>query len=62
MIEKHYKYTLSPRAKMLLENWDAHLLFIQAIPIEYRKSLERMRMEEDLDHETVSATEEVFSG
>jgi hypothetical protein len=30
------------------------------MPIDYRKSLERMRMAEDTDRETVSATEEVF--
>jgi len=32
------------------------------MPIEYRKSLERMRLEEEVNAESVSATEEVFRG
>jgi glutamate synthase domain-containing protein 3 len=48
---------------MLLENWEAHLpLFVKVMPIDYRKSLERMRMGETADQETVAATEEVFHG
>jgi glutamate synthase domain-containing protein 2/glutamate synthase domain-containing protein 1/glutamate synthase domain-containing protein 3 len=63
MIENHYKYTNSPKAKMILENWDTYLpLFVKVMPIDYRKVLERMKMEEDRDEETVSATEEVFNG
>ena len=63
MIETHYKYTGSPRAKMLLDNWEAHLpLFVKVIPIDYRKSLERMKLDEDLYLETVAATEEVYHG
>jgi glutamate synthase (NADPH) large chain len=62
IIMKHYKYTKSPRAKTLLDNWEAHLpLFVKVIPIDYRKSLERMRMKEDTNRETVSATEEVYN-
>ncbi len=63
MIENHYRYTNSERAKYLLKNWDAHLpLFVKVMPIDYRKSLERMRLEEDTDKETVAATEEVYVG
>ena len=63
MVEKHYKYTKSKRAKMLLDDWTAHLpLFVKVIPIEYRKVLERMRFNEDVNRETVSATEEVYHG
>jgi len=32
------------------------------MPIDYRESLERMRLQEDRDGETVSATEEVYHG
>jgi hypothetical protein len=32
------------------------------MPIEYRTSLERMRMEEEMNPESVSATEEVYHG
>ncbi len=63
MLEDHYRLTNSPRAKMLLENWDAHLpLFVKVMPIDYRQSLERMKLYEDKDKETVAVTEEVFHG
>ena len=46
---------------MLLENWETYLpLFVKVMPIDYRKSLERMRLEEDMNSETVAATEEVY--
>jgi len=32
------------------------------MPIDYRQSLERMKLYEDQDKETVAATEEVFHG
>jgi len=32
------------------------------MPVEYRKSLERMRLEEEMNTESVSATEEVYRG
>ncbi|NLP10619.1 glutamate synthase large subunit [bacterium] len=63
ILEDHYRLTNSPRAKMLLEDWDAHLpLFVKVMPIDYRQSLERMKLYEDQDKETVAATEEVFHG
>ncbi|MEW6719049.1 MAG: glutamate synthase large subunit [Thermodesulfobacteriota bacterium] len=63
MIESHHRYTGSRHAAEILENWDSRLpLFVKIMPIEYRKSLERMRLEEDLDTESVSATEEVYNG
>jgi glutamate synthase (NADPH/NADH) large chain len=63
MVEKHYRYTRSPRAKKLLDDWTAHLpLFVKVMPIEYRKVLERMRLNEDINRETISATEEVYHG
>ena len=63
MIENHCRYTGSRKAAEILENWDSRLpLFVKIIPIEYRKSLERMRLGEDLGTDSVSATEEVFRG
>jgi glutamate synthase domain-containing protein 3 len=63
MIEQHHGYTGSAQARMILENWDECLpLFVKVMPIDYRKVLERMRMEEHPDQETVSATEEVYHG
>ena len=63
LVRRHAAYTASPRAKAMLDDWEAHLaLFVKAMPIDYRKVLERMRSKEHRDTETVSATEEVFGG
>ncbi|MBN1542533.1 hypothetical protein JW992_10335, partial [candidate division KSB1 bacterium] len=63
LIESHYRFTASPRARAILENWEAVLpLFVKVISIDYRQSLERMRLEEEADRETLSATEEVYHG
>lgn len=63
MIEKHFYYTNSKKAKMILENWDALLpLFVKVMPMDYKIALEKMRLAEDIDRETISATEEVYHG
>ena len=63
MIETHLGHTGSHRARRILDSWDASLpLFVKVMPIDYRKALERMRLEEEQDRETVSATEEVYDG
>ncbi len=63
MIENHLHYTGSARAKSILDNWEACLpLFVKVMPIDYRKSLDRMRLAEHRDMETVAATEEVYNG
>jgi len=63
LLETHLKLTGSAQAKRILDNWQACLpLFVKVMPIDYRKSLERMRLGEDTDLETVSATEEVYHG
>jgi len=41
LIEQHYEYTGSERAKMLLDNWDESLTkFVKVMPTDYRKALE----------------------
>ncbi len=61
MIENHHRHTGSARAQMILENWESHYpLFVKVMPIDYKRVLERMRLAEGVDRETVSATEEVF--
>jgi glutamate synthase (NADPH/NADH) large chain len=63
LIKTHYELTKSPKAQTLLDNWNTHLpLFVKVIPVDYRQVLERMRMKEDTEMETVAATEEVFNG
>ena len=61
MIENHVKYTNSSRAKDILNDWEnSYPLFVKIIPIEYKKVLERLKMEERLDNETIPSTEEVY--
>ncbi len=63
LIEAHVHYTGSLRARKILDNWEACLpSFVKVMPIDYKQSLERMRLQEDRDDETVSATEEVYHG
>ena len=63
MLENHLRHTQSPRAAMILDNWEARLpQFVKVMPTDYRKVLERMRLDEHPENETVSATEEVFRG
>ena len=63
LIEEHVRLTGSQRATQILDDWDAQLpLFVKVVPIDYRKVLERMKMNENRDDETLSATEEVYSG
>lgn len=39
-VENHFKYTKSPKARELLENWDITLTqFLKVIPFEYKKAL-----------------------
>jgi len=61
MLEKHMQYTGSLKAKMILEHWDTMLpQFVKIMPIDYKKVLERMKLEEFADTETVSSSEEVY--
>jgi len=63
LLEKHFTLTKSPKARMILENWEAELpLFVKVVPLDYRKVLERIQLKKDIEMETVSATEEVFGG
>ena len=46
LLENHYYYTYSPRAKYILENWnDECLKFIKVMPIEYKRALSRLAEE-----------------
>jgi glutamate synthase domain-containing protein 3 len=63
LLQTHWEQTHSPRARMILDRWEELLpLFVKVMPIDYRRSLERMRMEAEADLETVAATEEVYHG
>ena len=46
LITAHYRYTQSPKAKMILENWNEYVeKFIRVIPIEYKKVLHDEKIE-----------------
>lgn len=46
IISNHYKYTHSPLAGRMLENWDSYVdQFIKVIPYEYKKVLHEEKME-----------------
>jgi glutamate synthase domain-containing protein 2/glutamate synthase domain-containing protein 1/glutamate synthase domain-containing protein 3 len=63
LIVAHVHHTASLRGRRILDDWEACLpSFVKVMPIDYRQSLERMRLQEDRDGETVSATEEVYHG
>jgi glutamate synthase (NADPH/NADH) large chain len=63
LLENHAEFTGSQRAKVILSNWEALVpQFVKVMPMDYRKVLERMRQQEDVSRETVSASEEVFHG
>ncbi|MDD5327195.1 MAG: glutamate synthase large subunit [Phycisphaerae bacterium] len=62
LIQQHLKWTGSARAKSVLDTWlDIVGKFVKVVPIDYRKALEKMRVAQQRDTETVPATEEVFT-
>ncbi len=54
LIENHLKYTSSPLAKNILEKWESNVKkFIKVMPTEYKKALERLAKEKELELTTV---------
>jgi glutamate synthase domain-containing protein 3 len=63
LLERHAQLTGSRLATSMLDDWEAQYpQFVKVMPVEYRKVLDRMKMNEDRDDETISATEEVYHG
>ncbi|MCX7847584.1 MAG: glutamate synthase large subunit [bacterium] len=63
LITQHLMYTGSARAQYILDNWETcYPLFVKVMPMDYKRVLERMRVQEHTDNEAVPATEEVFRG
>ncbi|MDT8317111.1 MAG: glutamate synthase subunit alpha, partial [bacterium] len=51
LIERHYKFTDSPKAKLLLDDWDAAARrFLKVMPIEYRRVLDKLEREKVVRH------------
>ncbi|MDY7009731.1 MAG: glutamate synthase large subunit [Planctomycetota bacterium] len=63
LISRHYKWTGSPYATQVLAKWrDMVGMFVKVVPIDYQRSLQRIREREDRQTDTTPATEEVFGG
>jgi len=63
LIRRHLEWTASPRARHLLDNWPQMVgRFVKVMPIDYRKSLQRIRQREQRSAEQTPATEEVYRG
>jgi glutamate synthase domain-containing protein 3 len=61
LLEKHARYTGSPLAAFVLNNWQSELpLFLKVTPIEYRQALKRMKLSENPAGDNSIVTEEVF--
>jgi len=44
MIEKHWQYTGSRRARFMLDDWDiVRRMFVKVFPMEYRRALGQMK-------------------
>jgi glutamate synthase (NADPH/NADH) large chain len=63
LISQHHRWTGSARAGHVLDNWTQTVgRFVKVMPIDYRKSLERIRERDGRRTEVTPATEEVFRG
>ncbi|MGB2823835.1 MAG: hypothetical protein WBF17_22845, partial [Phycisphaerae bacterium] len=63
LISQHHRWTASERARYVLDNW-AQMVgrFVKVMPIDYRRSLERIRQRDERGTDVTAATEEVFRG
>jgi glutamate synthase (NADPH/NADH) large chain len=44
MIERHWRYTSSPRAEAILAQWSLYRSrFVKVMPVEYRRALQMMQ-------------------
>jgi glutamate synthase domain-containing protein 2/glutamate synthase domain-containing protein 1/glutamate synthase domain-containing protein 3 len=49
MVDKHYHYTASTRARYVLDNWDVLVhKFVKIMPIDYKRALAELRKETEL--------------
>jgi glutamate synthase (NADPH/NADH) large chain len=60
-VENHVRFTGSPHARQILNDWTEMLpRFVKVIPIDYKSALERIRKDQSRETEIVSLTEEVY--
>jgi glutamate synthase (NADPH/NADH) large chain len=59
LIQNHYDYTGSDKARYILDNWDYTIdSFVKVFPIDYKAALERMKQSDFVDSDTLIVTEE----
>jgi glutamate synthase (NADPH/NADH) large chain len=62
ILTRHVEYTRSKQAKRILDHWESMVgRFVKVMPVDYRKAMERLRLQEHREGEFVPATEEVYS-
>ena len=55
LLYNHYKYTASPLAKRVLDNFKEELKkFVKVMPLEYKRILEQKKLEQKMDLAEVS--------
>ena len=60
-IKKHYRYIGSKYANQIIENWEDMLpYFVQVIPVDYSRVLQRLKQQNSEESDLVRMTEEVF--
>ncbi len=63
LIEKHYKFTGSEKAKDILDKWEESIdKFVKVFPIDYKLALKKMKERESVKSDTLNVTEEVYRG
>ncbi len=57
LLESHYRYTGSRRARWLLDHWAETLpKFVKVMPVEYRRALQDMQRAKEVKRPEVSLT------
>ncbi len=63
LIRRHFELTSSSQAERILDKWNEMVgRFVKVMPIDYRKAMERIRLQEQRQAESIPATEEVYRG
>ncbi len=61
LLVRHVEYTGSKQAQRILEHWESMVgRFVKVMPVDYRKAMERLRLQEQREGDFVPATEEVY--
>jgi glutamate synthase domain-containing protein 3 len=63
LVSRHRQWTQSRRAEQILARWQDEVgKFVKVMPIDYRRSLLRLKEHQERQSDTTPATEEVFHG